>query len=667
MSGPGPGGLCVFSTVEMKRLSVVVLERDERAVLRGLGMLGAVHLVRTGAGPDTAPQEPPDRSEVLARCDNLTGRTDKIFRQLDLATLPDVTGAELPQVSLDEVEHRLQPIEKQLEETLHRREEALQRWGRVTALLDQVQAYEGLELSFDQIGRFSFLHFAIGSLPGENMAAFEKQVGENVVLMPLAEAEGRRRLVAVTSRKGRFALETALEGVGFQREAIAESATGTMRDLLEEARREKDQLSVELTRPREAIAALVRDVSRPLAVLRAVVGVERKILEAEQNFPRTESTVLINGWIPADEVVAMRRHLQNLIGGRCVVETQDPGDVPEEEIPVLVKHPRILRPFQMLVSAYGLPGYRELEPTLFVAITFLVMFGMMFGDVGHGLVLVLAGLGALVYGRKQQIRDAGVLLMAAGGASIIFGFLYGEFFGFTGEGWALWNNPLHGDTMQLLVVAMGFGVVVVSLGLVLNMINRFRRGDVIGGTLDKFGAAGAIFYWGALAIFIKAVVLKHEMGPVWYILLLAVPMTAMFLKEPVHYVLCRRAGRTPHSGNLFEAVFESAVELFEGVLSYMANTISFVRLGAYAMSHAAILYATLMMAEQTHKMAGAGLGGVLYVVILIVGNVLTIVLEGIIASVQALRLQYYEFFGKFFSGSGRAFTPFRLDTKEQDQ
>jgi len=656
----------VFSAAEMKRLNVVVLERDERTVLRGLGDLGAVHLVRTSAGPDTAPQNPPDRSEALARCDDLLARIAAVGRGLELESLPDVTGAEVPELTLDAVEQRLATIEGRTAGVLRQREATLQRWGRVTALLDQVQAYEGLELSFDQVSRFSFLHFAIGSLPAENLATFEQRVGNNVVLLPLGEAEGRRRLVAVTSRKGRFALETVLEAAKFRREALAESATGTMQDLLEQARREKEQLAAELTRPRDAIEALVSEVARPLAIFQAVVEVERKILDAEQHFPRTDTTVLITGWIPATDVAAVRRRLQDLVAGRCVVEADDPGDVPEEEIPVLLRHPRLLRPFQRLVAAYGLPGYRELEPTLFVAITFLVMFGMMFGDMGHGALLAVVGLGALVWGGKEPVHDAGILLIAAGGASALFGLLYGEVFGFEVPSLMLWNNPLHGDTMELLIVAMGYGVVVISLGLVLNIVNRLRRGDVVGGVMGKFGAAGAILYWGALALGIKAYVLKHELSAVWIVLLIVVPMVVMFLKEPVQYILATRAGRKTESGSLFEAFFESGVELFEGCLGYMANTISFVRLGAYAMSHAAILYAALMMAEQTRTMAGAGLGGVLYVVILVFGNLLTIVLEGIIASVQALRLQYYEFFGKFFSGTGRAFKPFRLGAGKPD-
>jgi len=647
----------------MKRLSVVVLERDERTVLRGLGALGAVHLVRTGAGPDTAPQDPPDRSDALARCDDLLGRIDRVCRQLELEDLPDVTEEDLPEIGLDHVQNRLKPIETQTDEVLQRREAAFERWGRVTALLDQVEAYEGLELSFDQIGRFSFLHFAIGSLPEENLGAFEQQMSENVVLLPLAEAEGRRRIVAVTSRKGRFALETALEKSDFRRETIAESGTGTMQQLLDEARREKEQLSEELTRPREATEALVREVPHPLAVLRAVVEVERKILEAEQNFPHTGATVLINGWIPTDDVAAVRRRLQDLVGGRCVVETDEPGDVPEKEIPVLLRHPRLLRPFELLVVGYGMPGYRELEPTLFVAITFLLMFGIMFGDVGHGGVLFLAGLATRWAGRRERVRDVGVLLMLAGVSSTLFGIVYGEYFGF--QGWALWHNPLEGDTTEMLVDAIAIGVVIISLGLILNIVNRFRRGDVVGGFFGKFGVFGAIFYWGVLALGIKLTVSdKAALHWAELLLLIILPLAALMLKEPIQYALARRAGREPHADNIFMAFLESGIEMFEAVLSYMANTLSFIRLAAYAMSHAALLMATLLLAKEVSAMAGGGgLGSTAGAVILVVGNLLTIILEGLLATVQAIRLEYYEFFSKFFSGGGQAFRPFRLGEK----
>ncbi len=656
----------MFSSVRMNRLSVVVLERDERTVLRAMGALGAVHLVRTGAGPDTAPQEPPDRGDALARCDALLGRIEKLMRRLEIDAPPS-PPAELPTLTLDQVDERLRAAEIRADEVLRQREDTLRRWGQVTALLDQVEAYGGLEVSFDQVGRFSFLHFAIGSLPGDNLPEVEKSVGPNVVLLPMSDQEGRRRIVAVTSRKGRFSLETALEEAGFHREQIEQAQAATMDEVIRQAREEKDQLSEELQRPREALEALVRDQAPVLAMLEAVVRVERKLLEAEENFPRTDQTVLITGWVPAEDIIKLRRRLQDKIGGRCVVEAEEPDDVPDEEIPVLLRNAWWLRPFQMLVVGYGLPGYRELEPTLFVAAAFLLMFGMMFGDVGHGSVLAVAGLAMVWTSRKERIRDIGLLLLFAGASSSIFGFIYGEYFG--AHGWGLWHNPLEGEALELLIDAIVVGIVVISTGLVLNIINRFRKGDVLGGFLDKFGVAGAVFYWGVLALAVKFFVYEQkDLHWLEIVVLVVLPLLGLALKEPIAFALAARAGKKHHAGNLLMAAFESVIEVFEAVLAYGANTISFVRLAAYAMSHAAILLATFLMAREVSGMiGGGGLGSTVGILIIVVGNILTILLEALIATVQAIRLTYYEFFSKFFTGTGRAFQPFELGTREEER
>jgi V/A-type H+-transporting ATPase subunit I len=643
----------------MKRLSVVILERDERAVLRGLGEQGAVHLVRTAAGPETAPRDPLDRSAELQRCDALLARIDGLVRRLEMDALPEPPET-LPEMALDQVEAQVGRLEQRAEEVLQTRADVLQRWGRVTALLDQVSAYEGLELSFDQIGRFSFLHFAIGAMPEENLPRLQEEVGPNVVLLPMTEADGRQRLVAVTSRKGRFALETALEKAGFARDTVAEAGTATMSELLEQARREKEQLSRELAQPKEALEALTAEVAQPLAVLRAVLGVERKLLDAEQNFPRTDSTVLVTGWVPSDDVPSVRRRMQDLVGGRCVVQAEDPDDVPDAEIPVLLRHPRLLRPFELLVTGYGLPGYRELEPTLFVAITFLVMFGMMFGDVGHGCVLIVGGLAAIFIGRSERASDIGVLLIFAGLASVAFGFVYGEYFGMHGPG--LWHTPLAAETtMTFMGVAIAVGIGVITLGLVLNVVNRFRQGDVLGGILDRAGVVGGVFYWASIVLVLRWAI-QHRSDLNWLLgPTIGLALVALIIKEPLLYALYRRQGKHHHADSFGEAVMESGIEVFETILGYLANTISFVRLAAYAMSHAAILLATFLLADAVAEATGS-MGGMLRIVVIILGNILAILLEGIIASVQALRLEYYEFFGKFFSGSGRAFTPFRISS-----
>jgi V/A-type H+-transporting ATPase subunit I len=130
---------------------------------------------------------------------------------------------------------------------------------------------------------------------------------------------------------------------------------------------------------------------------------------------------------------------------------------------------------------------------------------MMFGDAGHGLVLAVCGLIALFAGRSEKVRDVGLLLLFGGTSSIIFGVVYGSYFGIEEfKKYALWHDPLEGDPMSLMYGAIGIGVAMISIGLILNVINRFRRGDVIGAILDKFGLVGLLFYWGALVLLMNS-------------------------------------------------------------------------------------------------------------------------------------------------------------------
>jgi V/A-type H+-transporting ATPase subunit I len=239
--------------------------------------------------------------------------------------------------------------------------------------------------------------------------------------------------------------------------------------------------------------------------------------------------------------------------------------------------------------------------------------------------------------------------------------VYGSYFGVPAlKKFALWHDPLEGDPGRFLYTAIEIGIVMISLGVILNLLNRFRRGDGIGGCLDKFGLAGILFYWGMLALILNYAALQsHGFVKAALILFFAVPVAAWMLKEPVESLRRRHADHPAGPGqSLVTLLLESLVEAFEGVMAYFSNTISFVRLAAYSMSHAALLMATFMVAADLRHFSPGG--GLLSIGVIIVGNVIALVLEGIICSVQALRLEYCEFFGKFFSGTGRPFKPFRL-------
>ncbi|MBP1749852.1 MAG: H+-ATPase subunit [Deltaproteobacteria bacterium] len=646
----------MFRATPMMHVSAVILERDERKVLESLGSLGAVQLTRAQQDGEI-PFTTRDINQEIVRYDRLRLRIEEVVRLLEI---PSAGEIELPEpMAIDEIESRLQIMEGDLTELLDLRRAYRQRQRELVVLCQQVEGYRGLDIPLDDADSFSFLHFVTGTIPAERIEDVRTQFGSETALVTLPEQKGRYPVIAMTTRAKFPKLDDALQKAGFLKDILPVQAGETVDSLCLEKESERSRLDEELMRLGSRIRQLAEEFSPELNRMESKISAELGIMRAQQSLGRTDAATVISGWVPGHKSADVTETLKAVTGGHCVVEMLEPGKT--DDVPTLLDHSTLMRPFGMLMSSYGIPNYREFEPTLFVAISYVLMFGIMFGDAGQGAVLAGLGIAAFLRGKTEKVRDVGVLLISCGSSSIVFGIIYGSVFGLEYfKHYALWHDPLEGDPMGLMYGAIAVGIIMISLGLILNVINRFRQGDVIGGFFDKFGIAGILFYWGVLAmiIFPKFFEARGLMTAAM-IVFLGVPILAWIIKEPLEYFL------HPAHGNEGEhtftsAITESFVGAFEGCLSYLANTISFVRLGAYAMSHAALLVAAFMLAEQVKHIAG---GTVWNVIVIILGNLVAIVLEGIIASVQAARLEYYEFFGKFFSGNGQAFEPFRLTGK----
>jgi V/A-type H+/Na+-transporting ATPase subunit I len=645
----------MLSPRRMVRLRAVVLERDERKVLRELGRIEKVQLTHTPAGEDSAPLPSPDRSTEIARCERLRSRIAELRRSFKIACPKQVP---LPSDSaIEEAEIQLVELELRVHELVNCREKCLRRSMELDTVDTQVSRLRGLEVRLDEIQHFEFLHFVTGSLPEGVMLHLD--VGDLTAVLPLPARDGRQPLVAVVPKSRQTSLENVLRKAGFRNERPPLAQGATVKEVLAQTEQERAQISAELESVDGKLSSLVNREASKLMELEARVEIERRLLEVEQYFPRTEASVLLTGWISEATEQDVRQCLLECTEGCCVIELSPPGEVPEADIPVLLRHPRLLRPFELLVSAYGLPRYRELAPTIFVAVSFVLMFGMMFGDLGGGVLLTVAGILTLLKTHKPRSSDVGILLIFNGLSSALFGVLYGSCFGIPRfKEHALWHDPLEGNPMDMMVLAIGFGVALMSIGLVLNIVNRFRHQKWADAVLGKFGIMGIMFYWGTMALVLNSAAIRLR-G--WWtfavVLFVGIPLLSWIL-EPLELLQHRRDRHAPESDVVLGAFIESMVGAFEGALLYLANTISFVRLAAYAMSHAALLTATFTLAAEVRRMANGGV--ILSAMVIIVGNLVAILLEGIVASVQALRLEYYEFFGKFFSGDGRPFKPFCL-------
>ncbi len=306
----------MFSAVPMRRLQAVVLARDERAVLRGLGPLGAVHLARTDA--EATLSSPPDHLEAIARCDRLLARCDEL-------AIPYAAGTSAT-LDLAEAEVHLRQWETRVADLRQRRQAALQRRDEAAETSARAAPYRALALPLDQLGTMEFLHFVTGRLPTRDLAALQAAIGADVELLPLAAQGDWQPIVALCPRDRRPALEAALLQTGFRPETL--SALPVRQ--LEQSQTDVAQLDAEWESQR-------RDAAPVLAAVEQGAQTERCLLEAEQQFPRTAATVLITGWVPAAESGAVESRLRELTGGRCVIEWREAEAMPEEEVPVLLR------------------------------------------------------------------------------------------------------------------------------------------------------------------------------------------------------------------------------------------------------------------------------------------------------------------------------------------
>jgi V/A-type H+/Na+-transporting ATPase subunit I len=351
------------------------------------------------------------------------------------------------------------------------------------------------------------------------------------------------------------------------------------------------------------------------------------------------SFVVLVGWCPRDRAAEIRSRLEPL--GAGVVELERP---PYVDPPTLLRTPRAAEPFKPLVETYGAVRYGDVDPTPFTAISFVLMFGMMFADAGHGILLAAAGL-ALRFLRQPRLaplRKSWVLPFAAGLVATAFGVAYGEFFGPTGVVPVLWLEPLQ-NPLELLIAGVLAGAVLLAVSYVIGTVNRWREGGSASALLSSSGVAGSLVFAGvgtlAASIFIRST-------PVLVVgaVIMAAGLVFLFL------------GFLLDSAGGVAGWLEAIVETVNSLIRIGANSVSFARLAAFGMVHAAI---GSLVWTATVAMAASG-WWVVAVLVFVVGNAAGFTLELVVAGIQALRLEYYELFSRIYSGEGRPFEPWRL-------
>lgn len=650
----------MFVPAEMSEVDIFCHQDDVEDVAQAVASLGVMHLMDANAlgkwGEDTGTAW----SGRIGTYTAYEGRILQLMERLGISDEGAICEGRLdPRGDVTRVAERLDAIQGQVNTLTERAAQLrrdIERWQLISRSLSIL---EPLSISLADLRALKHLHMVAGTIPQENLARLEASLFRiPYCIIPLYRQENRVLVFAFCAQEHAAILERALESAFLDVLTLPEEYSGTPHEVRQQV---ADRIAAEtraLESTREALRRLSENLADELREMLVRVQGDRALAEAMAHFGYRNQIYLIAGYVPTDEVPRLLEAVEAAAGGRVTFEESAPYGPGKRTVPTLLRNGPLLRPMEVLVATYGVPGYDEIDPTLLAAVTFAVMFGAMFGDLGAGLMLALVG--ALLAGRVVPSlaghAGTGVPFLVCGLSSAVFGVLYGSVFGLEGLIPVLWLRPLD-DIPRLLLTSVAFGVVVLNLGFVAHLATAARQKALLQTLWDKNGVAGLLLYWS-----LGAMVLLPVLGygtPWWLGMLAALLAVSLMAAEPLTRWML---GQRPLiETNLGEYLVQAFFEVFEALVSYVSNTLSYVRLGAFAVAHAGLNMVVFILAD---LLAGGPLGGVLRVVILVLGNLAIIGFEGLIVAIQALRLEYYELFGKFFRGTGVPFEPLTLPSIE---
>ena len=643
-------------TTEMKLLELMVLKQDIYRVIEYIGKKGNFQF-QTKNKNSKADEE----SSVPNLENKFYDELKKIYADLGLTDLPeDISQASSPS---DEDSSAAAKIISSYQDLQTKITDATAEAAKVADAYKEANAFANLQVSYSELEHLSFLSLKIGKIVPANFDDLKEALEGVAVVIPLGD--DKSHVLVASSKKGRFALESELKNHDFVKVEVPADFKGVPADVLDglkkkevEANKRCEELATEKANFAETHKTLIINLLEKFAI--AV-----QIDEVTQKLESTELVYRITGWIPASDAESYMKDLDQLTESRIAIREFDPYEVPsvmsgKEDVPVKLTHGKLVKSFERMIFSYGSPIYGTIDPTPWVALFFTVLFGIMFGDCGQGLVLLLVGvLMACKVIKLGGWEKFARVFICVGVSSSIMGLLTGEFFGTEKllEPFAKWvtglfGNPHapilklmpNGDPKSIYVmfgvfgVAVGIGFLINTCGLIINILNniiRKRYGDAFFG---KNGLAGAIFFWYVIALVIRIAVAHHKIAA-YDIIIIAVSLFFAAFAAPFGRALNHEKPLLENGVGSY--VISSIVEIIEVVSGYLSNTVSFVRVGAFALSHAVLNFTIMTLTNLT-----GGEGTVAGIIILILGNALIIVLEGMIVAIQVVRLQYYEFFSK---------------------
>ena len=520
--------------------------------------------------------------------------------------------------------------------------------------IEQVEHFKGCDLDFSEIAGCKYITPSFGRLPKESYEKLsEYSSNQYAIFFPFTNDDTHYWGAYFTIPEQKDEIDRIFSSLFFERLEVPPIA-GKPDDYLKSLQAEQDELKEKLKEIQSVSDSFWKDEKQKCQECYTKLSELESYNEIKRFAYRYHKSFILAGWVPADKEKELTSKLNAIKSVEFSVT--DAKDIKNVKPPVIMKSPPFIRRFEFYVKMYGLPCHNEVDPTTFVAITYTLFFGIMFGDVGQGLVVAIVG--ALMYKLKKM--EIGRILVPCGIMGMIFGFLYGSVFGFedllTPIHQKLFGTPgklievMKPESINLIIYgSVAIGIVTIAAAMLVNIVSSLKRRDYESAFFGANGIAGFVFYISLVAGLVCQMLLGLEVMNTAYILgLIVLPLILMFLREPLGRLCKKKKDWQPHSWG--EYCVQSFFELFEMCLSYVTNTMSFLRVGAYILVHAGMMLVVFTLAEMVGGVVG-------YTLILIIGNGIVMALEALLVAIQVLRLDYYEIFSRFYIGEGRPFTP----------
>ena len=508
--------------------------------------------------------------------------------------------------------------------------------------LEELGLIEDLDVSIESMNNLKYFEYRFGFLAKEDRLKLKKNY-DNIMasVLHLATKNKKEVYVAIYPKEVSNEIDRILRSLNWTDIKINPVRQDVPKKIIENIELENERLGEKIVELNKDLNEIYTKNKSKIIDMIISINLLTQIEDIKSMLARSQNYFYLAGWDPE----SAKKNVQQVLSKYDdmfvnFLDGEDSGLTP----PTKLKNNKFFKPFELLVNMYGTPNYKELDPTMFFGLTYMLLFGAMFGDLGQGAVMFLAG----ILLAKLKDKMMGGLLERIGFSSMFFGILYGSVFGLEGVIPALFLKPFE-NINKVLIIAIVFGIILLFVAYILGLYNNYIFKNVQEGLFGQEGLAGfclfILFLLLAATLVLKLSMISAHVVAACMLIVIFV----MIFKVPLTQLLYKR--RPLHNGlDVTGYYVESSFSIIETLISMFSSTVSFIRVGAFAINHVGLFLAF----SSIGKMIGTNAGNI---AMIIVGNIVILGLEGLIVFIQSLRLEYYELFSKYFRGDGILFRP----------